>query len=138
MWTDIPFDYAANAVGHSMTNRRLPWSTPSTSPNPGGVLKQSSIPNAADLYLVWDAHFSLWTIGGGWQQLKGWPEFIEEGGPHFDTTFRHSDITHVGNGNRARVARKGPNALLADGHVEQRMNFLREGLSDDNFNIAAR
>jgi len=34
--------------------------------------------------------------------------------------------------------RKGPNVVLADGHVEQRINFADPNLSDDNFNIPVR
>lgn len=136
-WQDIPFDYAANAVGHGMTNRRLPWSVPSDSPNPGGDLKQSAIPNPTDLFLVWDAHIPIWTIGGGWAQLAGWPDTIEDGTPHFDTTFRHAELTRSAGGKQARVVKKGPNALLADGHVQQRIDFTGE-LSDDNFNLPIR
>ena len=137
-WPEIPFDYSANMVGHAMKHRRLPWSLPHTSPNPGRNLKQSSIPNPSELYLVWDGHIPIWTIGNGWSQLKQWPDMITKDSPHFNTTFRHAEIGRTQNGEAARVVSKGPNVVLADGHVEQRINFADPNLSDDNFNIPVR
>ena len=63
---------------------------------------------------------------------------ITKDSPHFNTTFRHSEIGRTQNGKSARVMSKGPNAVLADGHVEQRINFADSKLSDDNFNIPVR
>ena len=136
-WVDIPFDYAANMVGHGMGNRRLPWSLPITSPNPGLDLKQSAIPNPSDIFMVWDGHIPIWTIGGGYSQLKGIGPYIAEGGAHFDTTYRHAETVRLNNGTLAKVEKKGPNALLADGHVEKRISFAGPW-SDDNFNLPAQ
>lgn len=140
------FDYPANAVGHAMRNRRLPWSLPPDSPNPGGELKQSAILNPADMFLVWDGHIPKWTIGGGWAQLSGHgghgmivrpatTHLIPESSPHYDTTYRHAEITRLDNGTLARVGDKGPNVVLADGHVERRINLTGGSWTDDNFNL---
>ena len=135
-WQEILFDYAANCVGHGMRNRRLPWSVPPTSPNPGGDLKQSAIPNPSDIFMVWDGHIPIWTIGGGWNQLDG-PEVghVGEGSPHYDTTWRHAEIVTLEDGTKARLSNKGPNVVLADGHVEKRVNLTGGPWSDDNFNL---
>jgi prepilin-type N-terminal cleavage/methylation domain-containing protein/prepilin-type processing-associated H-X9-DG protein len=140
-WTEQLFDYSANSVGHGMSNRRLPWSLPrTTSPNPGLDFKHASIPNPTDLFLIWDGHIPFWNIGGGWNQLKGTRETVAQG-YHYDTTYRHADITRLPDGSLAKVEKKGPNALLADGHVERRISMQgpRAGgsWSDDNFNIPA-
>ena len=138
-WQDLAFDYAASMVGHGMTNRRLPWSLPSTFPNPAGNLKHSAIPNPSDLFLVWDGHITIWTIGGGWNQLRG-PEvsYVAEGGYHYDTTYRHAEIVTREDGTKARLSNKGPNVVLADGHVEKRINIAGGPWSDDNFNLPAQ
>ena len=132
-WRETLFDYGANAVGHGMTTRRLPWSIPPTSPNPGGRLKQSAIPNPSKLLTVWDGHIPLWTIHGGWEQMErsyaGW-EVVPVGHFEYDTTYRHSD--HVEGG---RDASRGPNAVFSDGHVEKRISFRNR--SDDDFNLPA-
>lgn len=136
-WQDQMFDYSANSIGHGMSNRRLPWSLPSTtSPNPGGDLKQSAIPNPADLFLVWDGHIPFWNATGGWNQIRTTSPTIPKGSYHYDTTYRHADTTKLDDGTLAKVEAKGPNALLADGHVQQRISFAGPW-SDDNFNIPA-
>jgi len=140
-WQQIKFDYAANAVGHGMTTRRLPWSLPLTSPNPGLDLRHSQIPNPSSMFMIWDGDISIWTITGGWAQLRNWvtpgtTQLIPEGTPHFDSTYRHSVLTKLDDGTLAKVGTKGPNALLADGHVEQKINLAGGPWSDDNFNIA--
>ena len=135
-WEEQLFDYSANSVGHGMANRRLPWSLPkTTSPNPGLNLKHGNIPNPGQLFLVWDGHIPFWNIGGGWNQLKGTGSFVAQG-YHYDTTYRHAEIVRLEDGSLAKVERRGPNALLADGHVEQRISFAGPW-SDDNFNIPA-
>ena len=136
-WQEIPFDYAANCVGHHMTNRRLPWSVPPTSPNPGGDLKQSAIPNPSEIFMVWDGHIPIWTIGPGWRRRPTTVNFIIEGTPHFDTTYRHAELVRLEDGTRARRSDKGPNVVLADGHVERRIHFGGGPWSDDNFNLPA-
>lgn len=105
-------------------------------PNPGGDLKQSAIPNPSDMFLSWDGHIRIWTIGGGWNSLKNMPPNIEEGNPHYDTTYRHVETIRLEDGTLAKVEKKGPNALLADGHVETRISFAGPW-SDDNFNLPA-
>ena len=130
-WQDIPFDYSANAVGHGMRTRRLPWSVPPTSPNPGGDLKQSAIANPSRILLLWDGPIPIWTIGNGWEQLKN--SFaaltvIAPGSSHYGTTYRHSDDVEGG-----QDAVRGPNATFADGHVEKRISFHNR--SDDDFNL---
>ena len=141
-WQEILFDYAANCIGHGLRNRRLPWSLPPTSPNPGGDLKQSAIPNPSEMFMVWDGHIPIWTQGGGWIPLKEWQASINgmlaEGGPHYDTSYRHSEVTRLADGTLARVMSKGPNVVLADGHVEQRINICGGPWTDDNFNLPAQ
>ena len=137
-WQDIPFDYSANMIGHGRGDRRLPWSLPLTSPNPGGDLKQSEIPNPSDLFLVWDGHIPIWTSGGGWGPRK--PKVvgvIREGTPHFDTTYRHAELVRLEDGTLGRLSDKGPNIVLADGHVEKRVHFGGGPWSEDNFNLPA-
>ena len=137
-WEDIPFDYSANMVGHGRGDRRLPWSLPKSSPNPGMDLKQSDIPNPSDLFLVWDGHIPIWTSGGGWGPRKPTVvNYVIEGTPHFHTTYRHAEIVRLDNGARARRSDKGPNVVLADGHVDKRIHFSGGPWSDDNFNLPA-
>lgn len=146
-WQDILFDYSANMVGHGMSNRRLPWSLPSSSPNNGSDLKVSAIPNPSNLFLIWDGHIPIWNIGGGWAQLSGnggsgmvaRPEtthVIPSSSPHFDTTYRHADIVKQEDGTLVRYGNRGPNLVLADGHVERRINLSGGPWTDDNFNLA--
>lgn len=136
-WQEIPFDYSANCIGHAMGNRRLPWSLPENSPNPGGALKQSSIPNPSKIMLVWDGHIPIWTVGGGYAQLINNPwmrmKTVPKGDYIYDTAFRHSDF--VGDGKGTRSTLRGPNAAFADGHVEQRIGFHNR--DDDHFNLPA-
>jgi len=139
-WPEILFDYAAQMVGHGMRDRRLPWSLPVTSPNPGRDFKHGSIPNPSELFLVWDGHIPIWTIGGGWNQMRNTDRgpganTIGEGTPHYDTTFRHSPQGKTQDGKRFKDGTKGPNVVLADGHVERRINLQGGPWSDDNFNI---
>ena len=137
-WQEQLFDYSANSVGHGLSNRRLPWSLPkTTSPNPGFDLKHASIPNPTELFLIWDGHIPFWNIGGGWNQLKGTGQFIPKGSYHYDTTYRHADSVTLDDGTLAKVEKRGPNALLADGHVERRISFAGPW-SDDNFHLPAR
>ena len=140
-WQEIMFDYSGNAIGHGMTTRRLPWSLPPSSPFPGD-LKQSAIPNPAQIWLVFDGHIPIWNVGGGWEQMKSWGELTtvsKTGGPvgwwEYDTAFRHSDYI-AGTGGEQRDATRGPNVVMADGHVEPRATF--RGRSDDDFNIPTR
>ena len=136
----IPFDYAAQMVGNGMRDRRLPWSLPETSPNPGRDFKHSSIPNPSHLFLVWDGHIPIWNISEGWNQLRvtqrgPGANTVAEGTRHYDTTYRHSPIAKTEDGKRFRDGTKGPNAVLADGHVERRINLQGGPWTDDNFNI---
>ena len=139
-WTEILFDYAANMVGHAMRNRRLPWSLPPGTPNPGLDLKHSSIPNPSDLFLVWDGHIPIWTSSGGWAQMRTAEAghgntMVPKGNYHYDTTFRHSPSVKLDDGSVGRDGRRGPNVVLADGHVDKRINLTGGPWSDDNFNI---
>lgn len=142
-WPEILFDYSANMVGHAMRNRRLPWSLPHTSPNPGTNIRYSSIPNPSEMFMIWDGHIPIHTIGGGWEQMRKarrGPGFdtISQSSPHYDTTYRHSDSGIGDDGKVVRFRKKGPNLLLADGHVRQRVNLSGGPWSDDNFNIGVR
>jgi len=125
--TLVPFDYSANAVGYGLTQRRVPWSLPDL-----GALATASIRRPASLYLVWDGHIPTWNIGGGYQQLRTSLEGLltnpQSWAYHLETTFRHSD----GKGDHKNFHR-GPNAVLADGHVEPKVDFF--ALGDDNFNL---
>ena len=141
-WQDIMFDYAANCIGHSLPDRRLPWTLPPTSPNPGGKLKHSEIPNPSDMFMVWDGDIAVWTVGGGWARLSTTLRgptinLISEGTPHFDSTFRHAEVTRV-DGRLAKLGDKGPNMLYADGHVDKRINLIGGPWSNDNFNLPVR
>jgi prepilin-type N-terminal cleavage/methylation domain-containing protein/prepilin-type processing-associated H-X9-DG protein len=126
-WDEIVrFDYSANAVGYGLNRRRLPWTVPDL-----GRLKQSAIPNPTEMLLAWDGHIPTWNMGAGYDGLRDLVLSMEgsTGNFHLTTTFRHSD--DIGGGRKD--VRKGPNALFADGHVEQRINFLNK--SEDNFSF---
>ena len=120
-----------------MPNRRLPWSLPNNSPNnPKGPLKQSSIPSPAQKLMAWDGHIPIWTVSGGYAQLKGsWATLttIPKGHHSYDTTFRHADFVDD-EGTRSTI--RGPNVVFADAHVEQRIGF--QNRNDDHFNIPSR
>jgi prepilin-type N-terminal cleavage/methylation domain-containing protein len=128
--TLVPFDYSANAVGYALSNRRVPWSLPDR-----GALPITRISRPAEMYLAWDGHIPTWNIGGGYQQLKTSLQGLQSSPTswayHLETTFRHSS------GMRERKnIRRGPNAVLADGHVEQKIDFL--SLEEDHFNLPQR
>lgn len=122
----VPFDYSANAVGYGMTQRRVPWSLPDHGPLPASNIRRPST-----TYLVWDGHIPTWNIAGGYQSLKtsleGFQTNPQSWAYHLQTTFRHS-----GTKDRKNI-RRGPNSVLADGHVEAKIDFL--ALDEDNFNL---
>ena len=60
---------------------------------------------------------------------------IPEGSPHYDTTYRHAEVIRLDDGRLARLGDKGPNVVLADGHVEKRINLSGGPWNDDNFNL---
>ena len=132
----IQFDYSANAVGWGMSARRLPWTIPKsvTYINVNAVVgkfKLSQIPNPSDMYLVWDGHVPTFTSGGGYNGVKGIVSAARTASlDHwwFQTVFRHC----LGN----KDVEKGPNAMLADGHVERRIDL--SNLQEDNFNVPVR
>ena len=116
----------------------MPWSIPygtgtETCPVEGYV-GLGVIPNPAQLQLIWDAHipiFTHWegvafTMADGWDKWGGWY------GDAYNTTFRHAQ-------NNWEDWTQGPNALKADGHVEQWMNWeeVKRNLphSEDWFSI---
>ena len=82
--------------------------------------------------MIWDGHIPIWTVTAGWNQLKAsryvTADVIPPDSYDYDTTFRHSEDIEGG-----RDPRRGPNAVLADGHVERRISFRNR--SDDDFNI---
>ena len=125
--TLVPFDYSANAVGYALAQRRVPWSLPDLGPLPA-----SNIRRPASVYLVWDGHIPTWNIGNGYQQLKASLEELQVNPQswayHLQTTFRHSSGTR-----ERKNIRRGPNAVLADGHVQRKIDFL--ALDEDNFNL---
>lgn len=128
----VPFDYAANAVGWGMTDRRIPWSVPktvtyTTLPGAIGVFRQSSIRSSATMCLVWDGHEPNFTMGVGYQGVLGLMDSLKTLPPDhwlYKTVFRHSDRGNY---------HKGPNLLFADAHVKARVDFWT--MNEDNFNV---
>ena len=127
----IQFDYSAICIGYGLGNRHVPWSFP----GPRGKFKASHIQNPSEMFMVWDGHIASWTIGAGYASIPGYIKNLRGAPPdhwNFKTTFRHSYDTAKGR----KDLRRGPNALLLDGHVEARIDML--GLSNDNFNVPWR
>ena len=122
-------------------DRRMPWSMPAggvgTATNPHeGEFGYDLIPNPSILQIVWDAHIPIFTSAAGVAQMAGtgWPDRWDPEGLGFaqTTVFRHAQNDWVD-------WSQGPNALKADGHVEQWMNWenVRANLpdSEDWFSI---
>ena len=127
----IQFDYSAICIGYGLWNRHVPWSFPGAR----GKFKASHVPILSEMYMVWDGHIASWTIGAGFASIPGYLKNLRGAPPdhwNFKTTFRHSYDTPGGQKDLSR----GPNALLLDGHVEQRIDML--SLSNDNFNVPWR
>jgi len=126
----FPFDYSAIAIGWGMSNRRIPWSFPKQSP-----FKTTRIENPSSMFMVWDGHEPTWTMGTGFAGVRDMLSPVQKLPPShflFQTTFRHSDSRPDGR----KDIRRGPNAILADGHVEGRINVLN--YSDENFNVPGK
>lgn len=117
---------AALVVGYGLAGRQVPWSLPG-----GTQVRASSIPRPADLFLVWDGHIPLWTMGVGYAGVKEYFLNLRTAPPdsyEFKCVLRHAHDA----GGRKDVKR-GPNVLLADGHVQPKVEVFR--LSEDNFNF---
>jgi len=126
----FPFDYSAIAIGWGMPNRRIPWSIPKE-----GLFKTTRIDNPSSMFMIWDGPGPTWTMNNGFAGVRDLLSPVQKLPPfdiHFQTTFRHSDPRSDGR----KEIRRGPNAVLADGHVEGRINILK--YNDENFNVPGK
>lgn len=124
--------YAGLAINYG--SRRIPWSgreglgtgAPNQSP-----LKQSSISQPSETHQVWDGYISFLSYGSTLNNLKSvFNTSLETktgGWDYHKHVFRHAKDP------RPNVP-EGPNALFADGHVEQTINIFDLRDSD----VAAR
>jgi prepilin-type N-terminal cleavage/methylation domain-containing protein/prepilin-type processing-associated H-X9-DG protein len=133
------FSYTAPFVAYiknPTVGRRVPWSIPHTEltnrPTPlvvymhNGVLPKGKAKRSAEMHLVWDGYVPYLSNGGAWSGLR--TTIVNQmnnpsGGAIRINVFRHT--------RNAKQLDRGPNALFADGHAEQRINIL--DLTDDNF-----
>jgi prepilin-type processing-associated H-X9-DG protein/prepilin-type N-terminal cleavage/methylation domain-containing protein len=102
------FSYSALMIGYGRADRRVPWSVPKTDPFTinKGAMPMAKIRNSSEIHLVWDGELSTITDTNGAIDFQGWPEALSES--RRVALFRH---------------KRGPNALFADGHVEQRFDW---------------
>jgi prepilin-type N-terminal cleavage/methylation domain-containing protein/prepilin-type processing-associated H-X9-DG protein len=117
-------------VATNPERRRCPWSTGKGWPvgNKVGPIVKTRIKNPADLHLVWDAYIPYLAVSGDWRRTlpsiaapNGWTHPTSV---HVTNVFRHSINKDY---------RRGPNALFADGHAEQRVNIFE--LKEENITL---
>ena len=122
------YSYGVILFQWSQSNWRMPWSLPEggvgirTNPHEGKV-GYDAIPNPSYMHLVWDSHIIQFTSSAGVAQCVAfnWPDVwgnTTAGYPTMaaETVFRHSQNNWVD-------WTQGPNALKADGSVEQWVNW---------------
>ena len=132
---DHRYSYGALMIGYNLGGRRLPWSVPrgrsEATAAYAGPVGFDEFPNPTTLHLIWDAHIPIFTFYGGVYQLISWPEGWPPGLAE-QTSFRHAQNEWVD-------WSQGPNSLIADGHVEQWVDYAyiraHPAESEDLFNI---
>ena len=120
--------YSAYGSAAVPTPRRQPWSIThlSTQDQVKGAMPRARLTRAGTVILVTDSTVPYLSSAGGWANLKSsLISGISTSPPsvHAGNFFRHMP---------GRDYRKGPNALFADGHCEQRLNI--DDMTEDNFN----
>jgi len=129
-----PVSYTANALGWDISGRRIPWSGPTHGPAPGvglaGPVKADSMPNPSDMHMVYDGYFMTLSQINGAIPFQSVMNNSLEGGAAWEVhrhLFRHDPRPPRANTDT------GPNALMADGHVEQTVDLFN--LTDDNYSF---
>jgi prepilin-type N-terminal cleavage/methylation domain-containing protein len=125
----FPFDYGALVVGYALPGRQVPWSLPG-----GELVRASSIHRPAEQFLVWDGHIPLWTAANGYDGVNGVKDYflgLRNAAPNHYAF--QCELRHANNAGGRKDVTRGPNVLVADGHVESKVKVFR--LSEDNFNF---
>lgn len=123
-WFDAhPVSYCAPLLGYGLAGRQIPWSVPGLAP-----VKRSRIPNPNTMHVVWDGETHVESQSTGFVPYFNIIQ-AELAAGHVDLMFRHAKPE----GADLTVPGFGPNALLADGHVEPTICLAE--LSEDNFNF---
>jgi prepilin-type N-terminal cleavage/methylation domain-containing protein/prepilin-type processing-associated H-X9-DG protein len=130
------FSYGVQYLGVNANpgERRSPWSTIRGWPGSGvqGPVLKVKIKHPSEFHLVWDAYIPYLISGGNWEQSKAgfMTQALAPSGAHHSNIFRHNRNTTAGN------VKRGPNALFADGHAEQRVNIFE--LTDYHLTLPPR
>ena len=132
LWTPTPnevnhflpkhhWSYGAMCVGYQITGRRVPWSGTRNGTSVGfleGPFQIGSIPHPDTMHLVWDGYFLSLNQWDGIRTVQSVMHTALAGGGYqwdwenlYYHIFRH-------NRDPKPNTPVGPNALLADGHVE--------------------
>ena len=127
-------------------SRQVPWSVPKSGDfETNGItvkLKKSRIPNPYSVHLIWDGMVPVISMSAGMvalvedmkQCLDGdWgPEWINK----INTTYCRHTKRHQSGREALSMPGFGPNALLADGHVERTADI--SNLTEENGNFARK
>ena len=121
---EYPPSYSALIIGYRLA-RKQPWAA---FPNgwPSGPLRPEQIPSPATTHVVWDGGQAFFTMQGGIEPAKLYLAEQLETRTNWEWVRHH--FRH--NSDPRPMTPIGPNALFADGHVEQTIDFF--GLTEDN------
>ena len=123
---EYPPSYTALIIGYGLP-RKQPWSAFSNG-WPSGPVSPGQIPSPATKHVVWDGHWSFFTMMYGIEPAKFFFNTQLETRTNWDRvrhTFRHNT-----EGDPQPWTPIGPNALFADHHVEQTIDIF--SLTEDN------
>jgi len=121
---EFPPSYNALIIGYGLT-RKQPWS-PFPNGWPSGPVSPEQIPSPSTKHVVWDGGRSFFTMMFGIEPAKLYLKDQLETRTNWEWVrhyFRH-------NNNPRPMTPIGPNALFADHHVEQTIDFF--SLTEDN------
>jgi prepilin-type processing-associated H-X9-DG protein len=134
MWQQYPTSYAALVIGYATAGRRPSWSglgNGSSFAGFEGPTRATQIRSPATVHLMWDYSWSFFLSSASSAVFlqNGLNNSLAGGGGWISDRhlFRHNPNPKVNTAS-------GPNALFADGHVEQSIDVF--GLTDANLSLA--
>jgi len=144
-WDLVPKDemISYGAIILNYDTKYVPWSTPETSSffNGGGKCLMSKVPTPGSKYIVWDTFSYIYpqTTKSGqdaWEQIQNYWINLMSVPNHPDLRLKNQKDVMRHEANVDNIYKKGldgvgPNALILDGHVEPKANFL--SLTTHNF-----
>jgi prepilin-type N-terminal cleavage/methylation domain-containing protein len=127
--------YSALMIGYSTPGRRPPWSglmNGLTLAGFEGRTQVSRIPDPSSMYLLLEYSWQLFLSGvSDMPSIQASVNTSMAGGPAWEDGNRHMFRHNAG---PEPDTPRGPNALLADGHVNSTINFFE--LTEDEVNLA--